>query len=209
MFNSKSYKTTRAYAYLLIVFIALSSAQAKTSDIASAKELVAMLKQGGYVIYLRHGATNHKQNDGDLSDLRECSNQRNLSSQGKIESRTLGEAFKTLGIKIDAVVSSPYCRTVDTALFAFNRVEIDENLRAMFLVNKTDAELLTNHLSKLLTIHPKENYNNVLVGHTANLREATNVWPKPEGVIHIFKPTSQGYQHIGRIQPSKWDALLK
>ncbi len=209
MFNSKSYKSVSAYACLLLTFIALGSAQAKADELATAKELVAMLKQGGYVIYLRHGATNHKQNDGDLSDLRECSNQRNLSSQGKEESRTLGKAFKKLGIKIDAVLSSPYCRTVDTALFAFNRVEIDENLRAMFLANKTDTELLTNHLSKLLTTHPKENYNNVLVGHTANLREATNVWPKPEGVIHIFKATSQGYQHMGRIQPSKWHALLK
>jgi len=209
MFNSKSYKTTPAYACLLLAVIALSSAQVKADELASPKEIVAMLKQGGYVIYLRHGATNHKQNDGDLSDLRECSNQRNLSSQGKKESRILGETFKKLGIKIDVVVSSPYCRTVDTALFAFNRVEVDENLRAMFLANKTDTELLRNHLSKLLSTNPKANYNNVLVGHTANLREATNVWPKPEGVIHIFKPTSQGYQHIGRIQPSKWDTLLK
>ena len=99
MFNSKSYKTTPAYACLLLAVIALSSAQVKADELASPKEIVAMLKQGGYVIYLRHGATNHKQNDGDLSDLRECSNQRNLSSQGKKESRILGETFKKLGIK--------------------------------------------------------------------------------------------------------------
>ena len=175
------------------------------SDSLNTKELISLMQKGGYVIYLRHGATDHAQNDKDLSDLRECSNQRNLSKLGKQQSRSLGESFKLLDIKLDQIYSSPYCRCVDTALYAFNRVQIDEDMRASFATDKADTEFLKKHLTQQLKQQPSPGFNRLLVGHTANLREVTDVWPKPEGVMHIFKPLGEeGYKHMGKIVPSEW-----
>ncbi len=213
MLIPKSHITALVYWLTFLVTVSLTlpqaNANANAKKGATVAELVAMLKQGGYIIYLRHGATDHTQNDQDLSDLRACSKQRNLNAQGKQESRLLGNAFKELGIKIDKVLSSPYCRCVDTALFAFNRVEIDMNMRATFATNQAETEYLKRYLTQQLKVPPLAQHNRVLVGHTANLREVTNVWPKPEGVMHIFKPTHQGYQHMGRIPPSQWNNLVK
>ncbi len=209
MLITKSHIASLAYWLTLLVMVSVYLPQANAKEGATVPELVAMLKQGGYIIYLRHGATDHAQNDQDLSDLRECSKQRNLNKQGKQESRLLGKAFKELDIKIDKVISSPYCRCVDTALFAFNRVDIDMNMRATFATNQAETEFLKLYLTKQLKVPPLAHHNRVLVGHTANLREVTNVWPKPEGVMHIFKPTPQGYEHMGRIPPSQWDTLVK
>ncbi len=209
MFITKSHNTSWLYPLVFLVLMSLGLSPVHAKEMATVPELVSMLQQGGYIIYLRHGATDHAQNDKDLSDLRECSKQRNLNAQGKQESRLLGAAFKTLAIKIDKVVSSPYCRCVDTALFAFNRVDIDMNMRATFATNESETKILKSHLTQQLHMQPQKKHNTVLVGHTANLREVTKVWPKPEGVMHIFKPTQQGYEHMGRIPPSQWHTLVK
>lgn len=174
----------------------------------SSADLIHLLQNGGYVVYLRHGATDHDQSDEDLTDLRDCRQQRNLSQQGKDASRQLGRAFKWLDIKLDKIISSPYCRCVDTALHAFNRVQIDNNMRASFASNKADSDMLNSFLRVQLSQMPMPKHNTLLVGHTANLREVTAVWAKPEGVMHIFRPLGiRGFQHLGHIEPDEWNTV--
>jgi hypothetical protein len=44
-----------------------------------------------------------------------------------------------------------------------------------------------------------------LISHTANLQEAVGLWPKPEGVAHIFKPRGDGtFSYVGVMQPETW-----
>lgn len=173
------------------------------------QDMIKMLQQGGYILYVRHGATDHQQADSDLSDLRDCSKQRNLSALGRKESRQLGEAMRKHKINVAKVISSPYCRCVDTAILAFGKVEVDPQLRATFNENAEVTLHLVESLSAKLKQMPAIGTNTVLVAHTANLREVTKVWPKPEGVVHIFKPTGDAYQHIGRITPKQWQQSLE
>ncbi|WJG10825.1 histidine phosphatase family protein [Aliiglaciecola sp. LCG003] len=187
-----------------IFFSSALKAQEITTD-----SMIKMLQQGGYILYVRHGATDHSQADSDLSDLRDCSKQRNLSAQGIVESRKLGEAIRKYNIKVAKVLSSPYCRCVDTATYAFEKVEIDSQLRATFNENAKQTSQLVEYLSAKLKERPPTGSNIVLVAHTANLREVTKVWPKPEGVVHIFKPTGDAYRHIGRITPNQWQQYLE
>ena len=70
------------------------------------------------------------------------------------------------------------------------------------------TQKLIDSLSVKLKALPPPGSNTVLVSHTANLREVTNIWPKPEGVVHIFKPSGDDYQHIGRITPVQWQQHL-
>ncbi len=207
--QSHSYKK---FYMLLLLFLCghLSLTYADNRVTLSPDALLELLQHGGYIMYIRHAATDHSQQDKDLSDFSKCDLQRNLSQQGKDESRVLGDAIKILNIKIEGVYTSPYCRCVDTAKIAFGRYKIVNDMRATFAVNLEESNLLVSVLKRQLSTIPKQGFNTVLLGHTANLRELTQIWPKPEGVTHIFKPQiKKGYQYLGQIAPKDWELLLK
>ena len=46
--------------------------------------------------------------------------------------------------------------------------------------------------------------NSVFVGHTSNLRDGLGIWPKPEGVIAIFKKRGNSLVFKGVIKPDDW-----
>lgn len=207
-----------AFAFFKRVFFILVSsyilsgslpAYAAQPGLLSPSELVKELQSGGLILYIRHAATDHSQQDKDLSDLGKCELQRNLSQQGKDESKVMGAVIKDLKIKIGEVYTSPYCRCVDTAKIAFGRYNIVNEMRATFATNLKESTILVSFLKKQLSAPPAKGFNTVLLGHTANLRELTRVWPKPEGVAHIFRPDNNGgYQHLGRILPTEWSTLV-
>lgn len=177
-----------------------------TSDPA---DLVALLKRGGLILYVRHAATNLEQADQDVTDLTRCDLQRNLSDQGRQESRTMASAISRFEIPIGQVLSSPYCRTIDTAEIVFGRYEIVDDLRATFFANEAETERINQVLHGLLGQPPGAGLNTVIVGHTANLDDVTSIWPEPEGVAHVFRPLgSDGFEHLGWIEPSDWADLL-
>ncbi|MEQ9556715.1 MAG: histidine phosphatase family protein [Rhodospirillales bacterium] len=195
---------------ILLLLICPPLAASPQSANMSPEALVDAMRSGGYILFVRHAATDHSQSDKDLSDLRKCELQRNLSEMGKREAETLGRAVKDLNIKVGAVITSPYCRCVDTAQIAFGRYEIADGMRASFFTNVAETKILSGYLRHRLSLVPASGENTVLVGHTANLKDVTDVWPKPEGVVHVFKPLGEGkgFKHLGRIVPTKWQELL-
>ncbi|MBW2290301.1 MAG: histidine phosphatase family protein [Deltaproteobacteria bacterium] len=83
--------------------------------------LVQVLQQGGYTILLRHMSTMPFNPDSAVFDIDDCSTQRNLSESGKRQAKMLGESFQKLGIGVGEVLSSPYCRCMDTGQLASAR----------------------------------------------------------------------------------------
>src|SRR5881394_2849934 len=71
-----------ALAYLLVLFAGSALAQADPA-------IVAKLRHGGYVLYLRHASTDFGQNDSRMTSYEDCANQRNLTDKGRNESRAL------------------------------------------------------------------------------------------------------------------------
>src|SRR5437867_12477315 len=58
------------------------------------------------------------------STIDDCKTQRNLDEQGRREARALGEAFRQHGVRVDRILSSPWCRCLETArLLAVGPVE--------------------------------------------------------------------------------------
>jgi hypothetical protein len=98
-----------------------SAQQTTPGTIFPESDLIDALRRGGCVIYFRHAATNPEQADTIDPRLGRCEAQRNLSPDGRRMAAEIGGAFKTLRIPVGKVVSSPYCRTVDTAMLAFGR----------------------------------------------------------------------------------------
>src|SRR5919106_1629927 len=72
-------------------------------------ELLNRLREGGYVLYLRHTSTDFSQNDSRMTSYEDCATQRNLTDRGREEARMLGQHVKRLKIPIGEVLASPFC----------------------------------------------------------------------------------------------------
>lgn len=172
--------------------------------------LVQALRQGGHVVYFRHGKTDLTTQDTDRTNLANCATQRKLSQQGRQEMAEIGKVFVQLGIPVATVRSSPYCRALDTARLAFGRVTPDADLTHTVTADETTSRRQAQALRRLLATVPEAGRNAVLAGHTGNLQEATGIWPSPEGVAIVFKPDGQGgFAYVATVRPEQWAELLR
>jgi phosphohistidine phosphatase SixA len=172
----------------------------------SGQALINELKKGGYIIYFRHGQTsNIGEKDVEDKELNDCAIQRNLSAEGQDQTKEIGAAFRSLQIPIGEVYSSPYCRCLDTARNIFGKVTQTPALHFAIQLDNMKRINVTVQLLALLGTVPSPGTNVALVSHTANLQEAVGIWPKPEGVAHIFRPEGKGqFSYVGMVLPEAW-----
>jgi phosphohistidine phosphatase SixA len=176
---------------------------------SSALSLIHRIKEGGYVLYIRHAPTNPAETDQSPINLTDCSTQRNLSEEGKKVASLMGEVFKAHQIPIGTVLSSPFCRCMDTAKIAFNQAHVSEHLFFAASLSKEERAERSDMLIHLLATPPQKN-NTILVSHNSNLKEAVNIWPKTEGVIHVFLPKgNKVFEHLGAIEPVHFSELIQ
>jgi len=82
--------------------------------------------------------------------LDDCSTQRNLSATGRADARALGEALRTRRIPISRVLSSPWCRCVDTArLMDLGPVQMEPTFSNAFVLSDRRDELTAGALAVL------------------------------------------------------------
>jgi len=105
----------------------LASAQsqvlAQPEQTASRAQLLAVWRQSGGVLLMRHAATESGLGDPPGFVIGQCRTQRNLSQAGRQASRALGAWLQAQNFKPDAVRSSQWCRCQDTARLAFGAYE--------------------------------------------------------------------------------------
>ena len=194
-------------ALLLLLLASMNLAQAEEADTT---KIIGLIQQGGYVLYFRHAHTDHNQADSDRSTLSDCATQRNLDEQGRREATAIGQAFKTLKIPVGKVLSSPYCRTKETATLAFGRVEVTPELGFSISKNQQETDQLAQALKRMLATAPNSGVNTVLVSHSGNLKDAADVWLKPEAAMAVFKPHDHGsFEFVGIIAPDAWPAMVE
>jgi broad specificity phosphatase PhoE len=80
-----------------------------------------LLAGGGQVIFLRHAATTPGVGDPPGFRLEDCATQRNLSAEGRAQARRLGDALKAHRVPVGEVLSSPWCRCIETAKLAIGQ----------------------------------------------------------------------------------------
>ena len=156
-----------------------------------ADPVVAALREGGHVLFIRHAATGGTDSTDDPAD---CSRQRNLTPAGRADAEALGEAFDALDIPIDEVRSSPWCRTLDTATLAFGRAEADERLLPSL-----------NPGFRGLLEEPPVDGNRVLVGHYSTIGEAAGV-DLDDGETAVFAP---GGELVTTLTVDEWRTLAE
>jgi len=85
----------------------------------------AALRENGAVALMRHGDAPGGTGDPPGFNLNDCSTQRNLSTKGRQQAVRMGQRLKAERVRIGKVLSSPWCRCIDTAkLLGLGRVEV-------------------------------------------------------------------------------------
>ena len=188
---------------------ATAAATTPTGTLAGGR-LVSALRGGGFVIYIRHAATDPVPDDSDPVVFSDCSTQRNLSGAGRGQAREIGQAIDALDIPIGRVLSSPFCRALDTAGLAFGTVTrepVIENLETAETEAESDARV--RGLRRLLAAPPDEATNDVLVAHGFNITAAAEI-TIGEGEAAIFRPNGEaGFVLIAMISPDEWSELAE
>jgi phosphohistidine phosphatase SixA len=180
----------------ILVFCAFSSS-------AHADEAgIAALKAGGHVAMVRHGLTTPGAGDPRGFRLEECATQRNLIDEGRAESRKLGDLLREHGINIDRVLSSEWCRCIETAeLIGMGKVEREPALNNLY-GRPQNRERQVREMRALIASW-KGPGNLLLSTHGSNMGALIGINPDTaSGVVLQPAPAAgEGFRVVGRISP--------
>lgn len=151
------------------------------------------LREGGHVVLIRHAATVPGVGDPENFKLGACATQRNLSDGGRQDARRIGAAFRERAVPVSQVLSSRWCRCVDTAQLAFGRVRPETMVDSMFNDDDAARQGKVRALRAYLSTH-KAPGNLVLVTHDINIR------------VLVGESLAQGEMVVALAQP---DGTLK
>ena len=171
-------------------------------SLASADEaLWTLLRGGGQVLFIRHASTVPGVGDPEGFRLEDCATQRNLSEEGRAEARRLGALLRRHQVPIQAVVSSPWCRCVETAQLAFGRVDEQWTALSNLFGRSPNAEAQVKAMRPRIAAHRGKG-NLVLVSHGSTALALAGVSPQQAEVI-VLTPAPGGFRVAGRIAPPR------
>jgi phosphohistidine phosphatase SixA len=213
-FSTEASVNKLASVILCLIIFLLMSPQGYAADLGG---LVLSLKDGGYVIVFRHGATDDSQKDVYPFKFDDMGAQRQLSEKGRELARELGAALKKLGVPIGEVYTSRLNRAVETGkLLSGKEVSsVDEltdsgagSASAMANPDGKNAKI-GRAVRDLVNAPPKPGTNNVAVTHKTNVADAfgKEFSDIREGEALVYKTSTSGPPLlITRVQPGEWIA---
>jgi phosphohistidine phosphatase SixA len=177
---------------------------------ADPEELIAAMREGGKVVFLRHAATNAEEIDTGILDNR--AGQRNLSSEGIEQAKALGDAFRASGISFTRILASPVFRARDTGELAFGaeNIEVTMDLVADEYAGPHLQAMIEATKQYLAT--PVEGGNLLLIGHRTPLQMVTGQgFPDailPEGAMAVFQPNGEDATLLGTLTAEEFAGSL-
>jgi phosphohistidine phosphatase SixA len=166
---------------LLAAFAALAGG-GWCASIRAEEQIWRQLAAGGCAVLLRHARTAPGIGDPPGFRLDDCSTRRNLSAAGREQSRRFGAGFERRAIRIGEVLSSRWCRCVDTAQLAFpqHEVRLFEPLNSFFADGSSRdsqtaalrAHLAQQHRPRLLVMVTHRVNVTALTGQSVAMGEA-------------------------------------
>ena len=178
----------------LVVLLALSAGRALGDD---EQHIWAALRQGGKVILLRHAHIDIREGIGRLAPGN-CAAEVNLSSRGVKQAKRIGEVFRAHGIAVGEVLTSPYCRCIDTGRLAFGRATAVQYLMPPGVVSDDQARLNDERVLQDILRHRGPS-NVVIITHTLNI--ANIVLESPDmGEFFVVEPNGAEFNVIGNIR---------
>jgi phosphohistidine phosphatase SixA len=177
---------------LLLLTVAALAGPARADE-----DLWRRLAAGGQVVLLRHAATTSRVGDPTGFRRDDCVTQRNLSEAGRLESRRIGAAFEARAIPVARVLSSPWCRCLETARLAFGSAETWEPLSSLFADRTRQAE--HTRAFRVLAGEKRAGGNTILVTHGANIVTFVGVSPAMAEMVIVTPRGNGNFTVAGRL----------
>jgi phosphohistidine phosphatase SixA len=182
--------------WLAFVALAVSLIAAPVAA-ADSEEAWAALVKGGHVALVRHGnAPPGYGGDPPGFKVDDCATQRNMDERGRAQARAVGEAFRQHGVRVDKILSSPWCRCLETArLMALGSVE---NTWAVAASDRSPERLV---VLKQMVASWRGPGTLVLVTHALTVQALVGIMPDQAETV-VVRPKSgnePGIDVVGRI----------
>jgi len=179
---------------LLLSLITAAGVKAADDDTVALWDAV---KNGGHIVLMRH-ALAPGTGDPRQFQLNDCTTQRNLSAEGQQQARRTGQAFRDRGIEIGQVLSSQWCRCLETArLLDLGPVEPFPVLNSFFR-QPGQGQKQTAELQRFVSA-PFTGPSKILVTHQVNITGLTGVFPQSGEVLVLQSDPQEGFKLLGRI----------
>ncbi len=192
----------------VIAAVVLGSA-ATYSQTLSGTALIAALRQGGYVIVMRHASSPPEAPDKQTANPDNVKLERQLDESGRASAIAMGKAIRELKIPIRDVWTSPTYRAMETIRLAElsnprAQPELGDGGQSMQGVSEAQAAWLREKVT-----HTPAGTNTVIVTHMPNLARAFPEWGAiADGEAVVLRPDGKGGASVaGRIKIDEWPRL--
>ena len=134
--------------------------------------------------------------------LDDCSTQRNLSAKGRADAQAVGKNLRAKGVAVARLLSSPWCRCVDTArLMELGPVEIEPTFANAFVLAEQRSALTAG--GKAIVTGWKGPETLLIVTHGANIQALTGSNPASGEIVAAAVIPYGAIREIGRIPVPK------
>ena len=169
------------YKNLLQISILILLVLSSNFSIASTEVSKIIKNNNVNVIFLRHAIA---PGFGDPYNFKlgDCNTQRNLSFEGIEQAKMIGEYFRTNKIKFSEILSSEWCRCIDTiSNMGIGKWKEFEGLNSFFQ-DFSDKSKVTKILHKKLDII-KDDELFLMVTHQVVISHITGISPSSGGIV--------------------------
>ena len=181
---------------IVLLFVFAVGFASSGPALANESTLWSALKSGEAVALVRHALA---PGTGDPANFRidDCSTQRNLDAAGREQARVIGQRFRDNGIRDARVLSSAWCRCLETA--EIMDIGAVENLPALnsFFGNQSRRGPQTEAVETYLKGRAPGPL--VLVTHQVNITALTEVFPQSGEIIVIRPKKDSRVTVLGRL----------
>jgi phosphohistidine phosphatase SixA len=155
------------------------------------------LRAGGHVALMRHADAPGGVGDPPGFRVDDCATQRNLSDKGRADAAKIGSRLQSEGIAFEKILSSPWCRCIDTAkLLNLGAVETEATFGNVVVLRDQRETLAAG--ARALIAKWTARGNLLVVTHGANILTLTGVSPA-SGEIVVVKSGSDRAEPVGRL----------
>ncbi|WP_173931538.1 histidine phosphatase family protein [Chelativorans sp. Marseille-P2723] len=146
----------------------------------------ALVRNGGQVVLINHA---NAPGTGDPANFNidNCATQRNLSDRGRQQARRMGALFFARAAPIERILTSRYCRAIDTATFAFGESEVEEFPALDPLAAEEDAAKEQLDAIRERILDHTGSGNLLMVTHPSVITALTGVQPRDSEAIILSR----------------------
>jgi phosphohistidine phosphatase SixA len=190
----------RRMLYTRRFLLAAACAAPSLHSLATTPQATLLLRQGGVVVMFRHALAPGVYDPPGMQ-LSDCSTQRNLDGEGRAQAARLGAWFSGQRLQPDAVLSSPWCRCMDTARTAFGAARAWDALGSPTGRAEDDRSAALQTLREALAV-PRPGRFEVWVTHNFVIAELTGISTASAEGLLLRAGASGPPQVLARLPPA-------